>query len=49
MKCQSYRFLRGSDFLRIEAISHIRGSHSIDPATKHIYDNMYGTFRDNVS
>ena len=34
MKCQSYRFLRGSDFflLRIEAISRIRGSHSLQPA-----------------
>jgi len=34
MKCQSYRFLRGSDFflLRIEAISRIRGSHSLEPA-----------------
>jgi len=27
MKCQSYRFLRGSDFLlRIEAISHIEAA-----------------------
>lgn len=24
MKCQSYSFFRGSDYLRIEAISHLR-------------------------
>jgi len=41
MKCQSYRFFRGSDFLRIEAISH---NHSKDPATNTYIDNTLWNF-----
>jgi len=48
MKCQSYRFIRGSDFLRIEAISPDKreAATEIDPPENETfrlnYENTYG-------